>query len=118
MKKIIIFILFAGINISVFAQTDYYKAMLKYWYYRDRLKYFVVPGYKQGESEVLSIRNDFDLTDLPNYRESIDGQHGDHTLFYFGTLATEYSLLINNGYYIQAAGTLNELTLALQQYGN
>jgi len=57
MKKFIFLILFAGININVFAQIN--NAMLKYWYYRDRLKYFVVPGTKQGESEIIGIRNRF-----------------------------------------------------------
>ncbi len=56
MKKYILLILFVGINISIFAQLN--GALQKYWYYReDRLKYFVVPGEKQGESEIMENRN-------------------------------------------------------------
>jgi len=32
--------------------------------------------------------------------------------YYIGVLATEYKLLVDNGRYIDAASTLNELNLA------
>jgi len=56
MKKILFFILFVNVYINTFAQNGN-ENMLKYWYYRNRLKYFVIPGTKQGESEVIAQRN-------------------------------------------------------------
>ena len=43
-------------SFNTFAQSES-ENMLKYWHYRNRLKYFVVPGAKQGESEIIGIRN-------------------------------------------------------------
>lgn len=56
MKKIKLLILFSFIIINNFTQAQF-NAPLNYWYYRDRLKYFVVPGSNQGESEVMDVRN-------------------------------------------------------------
>ena len=60
MKKFIFLIIFVNIYINTFAQ-DPVNNMIKYWNYRNRLKYFVIPGTKQGESEVIGIRNDMSL---------------------------------------------------------
>jgi len=56
MRKIFYLILFVNVYINTFAQSES-ENMLKYWHYRNRLKYFVVPGAKQGESEIIGIRN-------------------------------------------------------------
>ena len=56
MKKIIFLIIFVNVYINTFAQSGS-ENMLKYWHYRNRLKYFVIPGTKQGESEVIAQRN-------------------------------------------------------------
>ena len=94
--------------------------LMKYWYYRKRLEYFVVPGYKWGESQIICVRNrilsDNDPTDdYNNYAaKNVDyGQHGKYTALYLGTLATEYYLLKINGQYDDAAKTAYELYLAL-----
>ena len=57
MKKIFFIILFVSVYINIFAQ-DPVNNMIKYWNYRNRLKYFVIPGTKRGESEVIAQRND------------------------------------------------------------
>ena len=67
--------------------------LIRYWYYRDRLKHFVVPGSKQGESEMAGIRNRMEV--LPDDHENIDfGQHGCYFGYYLGTLATEFRILV------------------------
>ncbi len=69
-KIIIIFFLMPMFVISQNPQDN----QLKYWYYRDRLKWFVMPGYNHGQSIVSNIRNrdaanpaeDFVKIDLPS----------------------------------------------------
>lgn len=48
-------IFFILINIKTYSQitTD----NIKYWYYRNRLKYFVVRGDGYGESQIICVRN-------------------------------------------------------------
>ena len=41
-------------NTAVFSQ-EYTSNIAKYWYYRSRLDYFVVPGEKQGESQIVCV---------------------------------------------------------------
>jgi len=87
----------------------------KYWYYRDRLKYFVMPGTQPGQSILCSRRN-------PSTEEHWDGT--EYTMdidqprmmmgFYIGLLATEYKLLKDNGQIASANATLSELNLALE----
>lgn len=86
----------------------------KYWHYRDRLKYFIVPGPNPGESMVTGIRNDM------HSKELSFGQQAVYQGYYLGVLATEYKLLsdnnsngINNGKINQ---TLKELYYALYAY--
>ncbi len=88
--------------------------MVKYWNYRKRLEYFVMPGQKQGESEIVCIRNrmDYGANDL-NF-----GQHSIYFGYYLGMLATEYKLLYNSNDTIEALKTKNELNLALFQFVN
>ena len=56
MKKLIIISMLFITYFNTFSQS-YNENMLKYWHYRYRLKYFVIPGIKQGESEILGGRN-------------------------------------------------------------
>jgi hypothetical protein len=92
--------------------------MIKYWYYRNRLNnYFVIPGEKQGESQIIAIRNkilaDNDMG-ISSQCTNVDyGQHGKYTGLYLGVLATEYYLLNKNGQYEDAAKTQDELYKAL-----
>jgi hypothetical protein len=62
----------------------------KYWYYRNRLYYFVKPGLEQGESNVGSIRNQWQMPFM-----SFGDQPSDLS-YYIGVLATEYKLLTDN----------------------
>ncbi len=57
MKKTIILILLVGINISIFPQLNPGTSKILVLQ-GGQLKYFVVPGFKQGESEMMdAIRN-------------------------------------------------------------
>ena len=38
-------------------QNDFGSEQYKYWYYRERLKWFVMPGTEHGQSVLFSIRN-------------------------------------------------------------
>ena len=58
MKRILIYLVLVNACINAFPQSDN-ENMLKYWHYRNRLQYFVIPGTNQGESEMLSERNHF-----------------------------------------------------------
>lgn len=86
--------------------------LAKYWFYRDRLKYFVIAGDRKGESEIAWIRNAQLETGISW------GQHGIVWGYYVGMLATEYKLLHDNNLIFDAAQTKKELNLALQQYVN
>jgi hypothetical protein len=88
---------------------------MKYWYYRDRLKYFVMPGSEKGQSVVITCRNSYkeDGDWYPIY-SGIEFANTHKLLgYYIGFLATEYKLLKDNGQYSDATNTLNELNLAL-----
>ncbi len=115
MKKLIIISVLLISCFNDFAQSDA-ENMLKYWHYRDRLKYFVIPGTNRGESEMLSERNTMTYT-FP-YKISNIGQHGVYFGYYLSMLATEYQLLMKNNRTIEAGNTLNELFLALSQFSN
>lgn len=120
---IIIFaiILFVNNNFC-FAQMQ--NDMIKYWYYRNRLQYFVVPGDKIGESQIICVRNKIYIDPPENdpndpERKNADyGQHGKHNGLYIGVLATEYYLLKENGQNEDAEKTLEELNFALDAVQN
>jgi hypothetical protein len=100
------------------AQQEMATNMIKYWYYRDRLKYFVVPAtgpiVYEGESDIACVRNSWANSYYGGNLENLDyGQHGKYTGFYIGTLATQYYLLKQNGQDTDAAHTLNELYYSL-----
>lgn len=84
---------------------------IKYWYYRDRLHYFVMPGSNNGQSIVSDIRNRDAGADF--YSSISFGQEWTQMGNYIGMLATEYRLLFNNGQYSDASNTLIELNFAL-----
>lgn len=102
-------------NTAVFSQ-EYTSNIAKYWYYRSRLDYFVVPGEKQGESQIVCVRNktfsDTDPLIGPVWGgKNVDyGQHGKYTGLYWGVLATEYYLLQSYGRNEEANRTLSELS--------
>ncbi|MGD9492718.1 MAG: hypothetical protein AB7V36_05140 [Bacteroidales bacterium] len=116
MKQLIFLLAFALLCITeIAAQTlNTTENAFKYWYYRDRLKYFVMPGTQPGQSILYSRRN-------PSMEEQWDGT--EYTMdidqprmmmgFYIGMLATEYKLLKDNEQNESAVETLSELNLAL-----
>jgi hypothetical protein len=83
----------------------------KYWYYRDRLEYFVMPGTKAGQSLVAAWRNQ----NWAIGREAIGfGQQYTRMGFYLGMLATEYKLLKDNNIFDELPVIVNEIDLALE----
>lgn len=115
MKKLLIVIfLCVAINTPpLFAQNSSsdQSLALKYWHYRDRLKYFVtigVNGQQRGEGMVSGVRNKHS-TDVISY-----GDQMVHMGYYLGVLATEYALLV--GYGQDPTATLQELNIALDCY--
>jgi len=116
LKPIIFFVIFiSSINLSgqdyehiTGLGTSFTDAAQKYWYYRDRLKYFVMPGTEPGQSIVFTHRNDNYPADRIAITQPrvVDG-------FYIGVLATEYKLLKDNGQIADAQATLYELNLSL-----
>ena len=117
MKKLIHIFLLLFLSYNIYSQNNV-STMIKYWKYRDRLKYFVVPGEKQGESQIICVRNTINASnDDDNWviaGKSVDyGQHGKYTGLYIGVLATEYYLLNKNAQYADATKTQDELYKAL-----
>ena len=84
--------------------------LMKYWFYRNRLQYFVVPGLRIGESQIICVRN---FTWEHDGKNANYGQHSEYQGAYIGVLATEYYLLKENNQLIDAAKTLNELDMAI-----
>jgi len=109
------FFVFTQFVIPQYGQ-NFEREFVKYWYYRDRLQYFVYPGTEKGESIIMTCRNGCkDFTDsYPPYFSIEFAQTHKLMGYYIGVLATEYKLLINNGQISDALSTLNELDMALE----
>jgi hypothetical protein len=109
-------IIFFGFLNAVFSQVLSEEAM-RYWYYRDRLQYFVYPGTEDGSSIIMTCRNSngngIDNDAIGQYNGVEWGQTQKTNGYYIGLLATEYRLLLNNGQNADASKTLQELDLAL-----
>ncbi len=111
MKNLLFSFLFFGLLSSNLISQNDSTNNEKYWHYRERLKYFVMPGLMRGQSQVAGIRNRFEYgADDLNF-----GQHGIYFGYYIGMLATEFKLLSNNKDK-RALQSRNELNLALMQY--
>ena len=111
-------LLFVNVIFAQIQADQIQNDMMKYWFYRNRLNnYFVVPGEKIGESQIIGVRNKINADNAgtnPDKSKSVDyGQHGIYTGLYIGVLATEYYLLNKNGQYTDAAKTESELYMAL-----
>lgn len=91
--------------------SDELNNLHKYWYYRERLQHFVIPGCNWGESNCAAITNKFENGYTLDF-----GQNGIYFGYYLGTLATEYYLLKSRGQSEAAFETEQEMVLALQQY--
>jgi len=116
MKKLFILFLLVCLSGTVFSQnfdTEHYR----YWFYRDRLRYFVYPGTEPGNSVVCTYRNPprdrWDQWVQSTANTIVYGQTYKLMGYYLGMLATEYRLLLDNGQNDDAVQTLNELNLAL-----
>lgn len=114
--KTLSFIILLTCLSNLFSQS-FSDASIKYWYYRDRLKYFVYPGNEKGNSVICTYRNPIvERTD--EYVQSTIhtikfGQTYKSMGYYIGMLATEYTLLKKNHQFEDANQTLMELNLAL-----
>ncbi|MFH0867498.1 MAG: T9SS type A sorting domain-containing protein [Bacteroidota bacterium] len=97
-------------------------AIAKYWHYRERLKYFVVPGDTYGGGLIAGIRNTINYGQLNDDdvntvcgASNLDFQEEAVYLgYYLGVLATEYKLLSDqNANYNK---TLTDMYYALNAY--
>ena len=112
-RKLVLLIVLLLSSLLIVAQS-FTNEQMKYWYYRDRLQYFVSPGTGFGESVLFSSRNPFEKNVWQGPISTINVTQPHMMMgFYLGVLATEYRLLMNNGQYDAANKTLLELALAL-----
>jgi len=108
---ILFFTIILGFSYHTAAQTSMTneeRNLVKYWYYRNRLQYFMVQGNGIGESQVAGVRNLWN-SGILNF-----GQQSAYLGDYIGVLATEYYLLNQNGQDVNQ--TLLELYYAMQTY--
>ncbi|HPF00340.1 MAG TPA: hypothetical protein PKY63_06710 [Bacteroidales bacterium] len=108
MKRLFLFFIVV-LPYTIKAQTVVFD-QYQYWYYRDRLQYFVYPGTEKGNSLIATLRNP---TSGRPYKTIKYGQTFKSMGYYLGVLATEYKLLKDNGQIADANATLSELNLAL-----
>ncbi len=105
------------LSVSAFGQNifRFNSELEKYWYYRDRLQYFVYPGDAPGNSVIITSRNPCkDYHDyFPIYTSIELAQTHKLMGYYIGMLATEYKLLMDNLQTKDANSTLMELNFAL-----
>jgi len=115
-KHLISFVIIVSLfySITLYSQNEQLN-LVKYWYYRDRLKHFVIPGLNKGESEAAGIRNRF-AWDIANNKNIDFGQNGCYFGYYLGILATEYQILVNNERSPEAECDLSEIQFALDQF--
>lgn len=98
--------------------TNDLNNMHKYWYYRERLKHFVIPGCNYAESNMAGITNR-NMNSIGDGSGRLDfGQNGVYFGYYLGILATEYYLLSANNQISAAQSTELEIVAALEQYIN
>jgi len=80
----------------------------KYWFYRERLKYFIIPGEGPGKSVVFGSRNHW---------EGLEITLADQTIklgWYISVLATEYKQLGSQS--LETDQTLTELYYAIKAF--
>jgi hypothetical protein len=112
--RIIVLLLFVFCTSSHLLSQELDSESLKYWFYRDRLKYFVYPGAEEGASVLMTSRNAYNSDGcLLQFNGAEWGQTRKINGYYLGLLATEYKLLLENGQNEDAFRTLQELDLAL-----
>lgn len=86
----------------------------RYRFYKDRLKYFVYPGTAEGTFVQMTFRNSNGNGGAVLQHNGAEwGQSRKINGYYFGLLATEYKLLMDNEQYADANASLQELNLAL-----
>jgi hypothetical protein len=113
MKKIFVLLITVVLTQNLFSQS-FRDESYKYWYYRDRLRYFVYPSAEEGGSVLMTSRNSTgNGGPYFQFNGAEWGQTRKINGYYIGLLATEYKLLKDNGQYSDAIATLHELDLAL-----
>ncbi len=126
MKNKLLLLIFLSIYILPCFQVsgqNSYERQIKYWYLRDRLRYFIVqssdPLNDPGTYLPIASRNrnwednpaNWYFTEIADYGQQAAG-YGK----YLGVLATEYYLLSSWGHHDEAIKTLAELENALLAY--
>ncbi len=113
MRNVFVFVL-AIMSCNIVFSQNFADNSLKYWLYRDRLRYFVYPGTDEGASVLMTVRNsNGNGGEVGQYNGTEWGQTRKINGYYIGLLATEYKLFLENGQNADALVTLNELDLAL-----
>jgi hypothetical protein len=117
MRHLVIFLALIVCSVDNLNSQVLSEEAMRYWYYRDRLQYFVYPGQEEGASLLMTSRNSngngVGPIDIGQYNGVEYGQTQRLNGYYIGLLATEYRLLLNNGQNADASKTLQELDLAL-----
>jgi len=106
-------LLFCIFSLQAISQNNFNTTMSselheKYWFYRERLKYFIIPGEEPGKSVVFGSRNHW---------ESADITIADQTIklgWYISVLATEYQRLGSQS--LETDQTLTELYYAIKAF--
>lgn len=100
-------------SLQAISQNNFNSSMAtelheKYWFYRDRLKYFVIPGEGPGKSVVFGSRNHWEFPDITIADQTIK------LGWYISVLATEYQRLGSQS--LETDQTLTELYYAIQAF--
>ncbi|HRH62620.1 MAG TPA: hypothetical protein PLI68_04760 [Bacteroidia bacterium] len=73
------------------------QRILKYWYYRERLKTQFVMGIGQGDGESMPFEERYNATYFPSFEEKVHNSDATINLaYYIIVLALEYELLQKN----------------------
>lgn len=106
-------LLFFVFSLQSISQNNFNASMTselheKYWFYRERLKYFVIQGEGPGKSVVFGSRNHWESSDITIADQTIK------LGWYISVLATEYKLLGSQS--LETDQTLTELYYAIQAF--
>jgi len=116
LSNIFFFLLLAS-TFQIYAQNSY-ERQLKYWYLRDRLRYFIAqsgdPDHDHGSYLVIISRNDGCYGSTFDNANVSYGQQSSLFGKYIGVLATEYYLLMQSGHFEEAQISNAELINALK----
>jgi len=106
-------VLISIFSLQVISQNNFNTSMSselheKYWFYRERLKYFIIPGEGPGKSVVFGSRNHWEGHEITIADQTIK------LGWYISVLATEYKQLGSQS--LETDQTLTELYYAIKAF--